>query len=295
MSIIENNNVIENMEVKVRVKAKSFAQKDKKTMYSIMGFLLNLKEQGILGDDKVMECLEALPLYKTAAEKTTFFQQDMFDTNKVEEELYKPMVSDYKKSKKEKKTRAKKVVVEGEGEVKEKKPRTKKVKSESEGEGEVKEKKPRAKKVVAVEDQVPVPVPVEVETEVKEKEKKPRAKKEIVDGEPKRGRKPKQQIVELAQETALSSIEEEDPLDVLIQSMTQKEKETPTVSVSLEEIRVEDVDDMLRELEAEEMVSPDPVPVPVPKKKVIKNPTPSQDKPVKKSKKATVTIVDNNN
>ena len=207
------------MEVKVRVKAKAFAQKDKKTMYSIMGFLLNLKEQGILDDEKVMECLEALPLYKTAAEKTAFFQLEMFDTKKVEDELYKPMVSDYKKAKKTKKE--KKPVVEGEVQVKEKKPRVKKV---------------------------------AVEGEVQVKEKKPRAKKVAVEGEPKRGRKPKEQIVELAQEQSNNSVEEEESLDMLILSMNQKED-----SVPLEEAQVEDVEDILRELEAEEIVEPEPV------------------------------------
>ena len=224
MSTTVENVVIENVEVKVRVKAKAFAQKDKKTMYSIMGFLLNLKEQGILDDEKVMECLEALPLYKTAAEKTAFFQLEMFDTKKVEDELYKPMVSDYKKAKKTKKE--KKTVVEG----------------------EVKEKKPRVKKVA-------------VEGDVEVKEKKPRTKKVAVEGEPKRGRKPKEQIVELAQEQSNNSVEEES-LDMLILSMNQKEDSNSVpvpVPVPLEDFQVEDVDDILRELEAEEIVEPEPV------------------------------------
>lgn len=264
MSSIENNVVVE---VKVRVKAKAFAQKDKKTMYSIMGFLLNLKEQGILDDEKVMECLETLPLYKTAAEKTAFFQQDMFDTKKVEDELYKPMVSDYKKAKKEKK------------QVSEKKPRVKKVPVE----GEVKEKKPRAKKakvVVVEEASVPPPVP-----EVKEK--KPRVKKEKVEGEPKRGRKPKEQIVELAQEQSNNSVEEEESLDMLIQSMNQKEDQ-----VLLEEIQVEDVDDILRELEAEEIVEPVIAPrvsTPILKEKKKVKSVEDKEKPVvvKKTKKSS--------
>jgi hypothetical protein len=261
------------MEVKVRVKAKAFAQKDKKTMYSIMGFLLNLKEQGILDDEKVMECLEALPLYKTAAEKTAFFQLEMFDTKKVEDELYKPMVSDYKKAKKEKK-------VKKQGEVEEKKPRVKKVAVE----GEVKEKKPRVKKV-AVEGEV--------------KEKKPRVKKVAVEGEPKRGRKPKEQIVELAQEKSDSHSGEEESLDMLIQSMVQKEEPSvvPLV-VPLEEAQVEDVDDILRELEAEEiMESIIPVPVPLVSTPILKekkkaksaeNKKEDKEKPAKKTKKSSV-------
>jgi hypothetical protein len=255
------------MEVKVRVKAKAFAQKDKKTMYSIMGFLLNLKEQGILDDEKVMECLEALPLYKTAAEKTAFFQLEMFDTKKVEDELYKPMVSDYKKAKKTKKE--KKTVVEGE--VQERKPRVKKVAVE----GEVQEKKPRVKKV-AVEGEV--------------KEKKPRVKKVAVEGEPKRGRKPKEQIVELAQEQSNNSVEEES-LDMLIMSMNQKEESVP-VPVPLEEAQVEDVEDILRELEAEEIVKPvvPRVSTPVLKEKKKAKPTEKKENPPdkKKTKKNSV-------
>jgi hypothetical protein len=269
--------------VKVRVKAKAFAQKDKKTMYSIMGFLLNLKEQGILDDEKVMECLEALPLYKTAAEKTAFFQLEMFDTKKVEDELYKPMVSDYKKAKKTKKE--KKTVVEGE--VQEKKPRAKKVAVE----GEVKEKKPRVKKV-AVEGEVQEKKPrvkkVAVEGEVKEK--KPRVKKVAVEGEPKRGRKPKEQIVELAQEQSNNSVEEES-LDMLIMSMNQKEESVP-VPVPLEEAQVEDVEDILRELEAEEIVKPvvPRVSTPVLKEKKKAKPTEKKENPPdkKKTKKNSV-------
>jgi hypothetical protein len=275
MSSIVENVVMEVVVVEKKPKAKSFAQKDKKTMYSIMGFLLNLKEQGVLDDEKVMECLESLPLYKTAAEKTAFFQLEMFDTKKVEDELYKPMVSDYKKAKKEKKE--KKQV-----EVKEKKPRVKKVAVE----GEVKEKKPRVKKIV-----------VEGEGEVKEK--KPRVKKVAEEGEPKRGRKPKEQIVELAQEQSDSHSGEEESLDVLIQSMVQKEEPNivPLV-VPLEEAQVEDVDDILRELEAEEImesVIPPPVPLvstPILKEKkkakIAENKKEDKDKPVKKIKKSSV-------
>lgn len=232
MSSIVENVIVEEVVVVVekKPKAKSFAQKDKKTLFSIMGFLLNLKEQGILDDEKVMECLEALPLYKTAAEKTAFFQLDMFDTKKVEEELYKPMLSDYKKAKKEKRTKKEKKQVSADGE----------------------KKKPRAKKAkVIVEEEKPVAEPVaepvaDVEEKPVVKEKKPRAKKEVVEGgEPKRGRKPKQQVVELAQDVSTNSVEEES-LDVLIQSMNVKE-------TAVEEIQVEDIDDMMRELEAEEI------------------------------------------
>jgi hypothetical protein len=278
-SIVENVVMEEVVVVEKKPKAKSFAQKDKKTMYSIMGFLLNLKEQGVLDDEKVMECLEALPLYKTAAEKTAFFQLEMFDTKKVEDELYKPMVLEHKKAKKEKKQvdkekkpRVKKVAVEGE-DVKQKKPRVKKVAVEKEVQETVAVEK-EVKETVAVEKEVQETVAVEKEV----KEKKPRAKKVAVEGEPKRGRKPKEQIVELAQEekSNVHSVEEES-LDVLIQAMNQKEE-----PVHLEEIQVEDIDDILRELEAEEIV--EPVPVPVKEKKKVKNP---EDKPVKKTKKSS--------
>ena len=244
MTSIENNNVIVNTNtdtttVVVKVKAKAFAQKDKKTLYSIMGFMMLLKEQGVLEEEKVMECLEALPLYKTAAEKTTFFEQDVFDTKKVEDELYKPMVLDYKKAKKEKR-------------------QVKKEKKEA-----VEVKKPRVKKVKDNENE-----------------------------EPKRGRKPKQQIVELAQEG--NKEEEKDPLDLLIQSMNQKE-ETSSVAepVGLEEINVEDVDDILKELEAEEIVETKPkeeTTVPVVKEKKEKKKKDAEVK-VKKVKKVTVSDV----
>ena len=258
MTSIENNNVIVNTNpetVVVKVKAKAFAQKDKKTLYSIMGFMMLLKEQGVLEEEKVIECLEALPLYKTAAEKTTFFEQEVFDTKKVEDELYKPMVLDYKKAKKEKR-------------------QVKKEKKEA-VEGEVKVKKPRVKKVKDNENE-----------------------------EPKRGRKPKQQIVELAQEG--NKEEEKDPLDLLIQSMNQKEDTPVSVSVSqplgLEEINVEDVDNILKELEAEEIVETKPkeettVPVVVVKEKkekkkkdqeVVKD----QEKEVKVKKVKKVTVND---
>jgi hypothetical protein len=289
-SIIEN--VVVEVVVEKKPKAKSFAQKDKKTMYSIMGFLLNLKELGILDDDKVMECLEALPLYKTAAEKTAFFQQEMFDTKKVEDELYKPMVSDYKKAKKTKKEKK---------QVSEKKPRVKKVPVEGEV---VKEKKPRVKKAKVVVEEASVPVVEEASMPVEEasvpvpevKEKKPRVKKEKVDGEPKRGRKPKEQIVELAQEQSNNSVEEEESLDMLIQSMNQKE-EPSQVPVLLEEIQVEDIDDILRELEAEEIVEQVVTPrvsTPILKEKKKVKTVEDKEKPVKKTKKSSV-VVDNNN
>ena len=248
-----------------------------------MGFLLNLKDQGILDDEKVMECLEALPLYQTAAEKTAFFQQEMFDTKKVEDELYKPMVADYKKQKKENK------------QVKEKKPRVKKVVLEGE-ETKPKEKKPRVKKVV-----------VEGEEETKPKEKKPRAKKVVVEGEPKRGRKPKQQIVEFAQEEEVPFPVEEEGLDMLIQSMNQKKEETVSSDLDpvseLEDINIEDVENMLQELEAEDIKEPEPVKVSTPilkekKKKaevIVQEEKNNNNKPVsvKKGKKNSVKIVDN--
>ena len=267
MSSIENvvmvNEVMVNEVKVVRVKAKSFAQKDKKTLFSIMAFVKYLEEQGILPDDKTLECLEALPLYKTAAEKTAFFQQDMFDTKVVENELYKPMVSDYKKAKKEKKPREKKQ--------KEEKPK--------------KERKPKEKKVTEPEkEQQPVsvqeqeqeqePEPAPVKVEKSKKERKPKEKKDDDEAEPKRGRKPKQQIVELAQDVVQP--EEKDPLDSLIQAMNEKETPVPVpvpVPVPTEEYNVDDVDAMLAELELEsEEIVEKKVNTPVLKeKKKVKN------------------------
>lgn len=258
MSSIENVVMVNEVKV-VRVKAKSFAQKDKKTLFSIMAFVKYLEEQGILPDDKTLECLEALPLYKTAAEKTAFFQHDMFDTKMVENELYKPMVSDYKKAKKEKKPREKKQ--------KEDKPK--------------KERKPKEKKVTEPEkEQQPVsvqeqeqeqePEPAPVKVEKSKKERKPKEKKDDDEAEPKRGRKPKQQIVELAQDVVQP--EEKDPLDSLIQAMNEKETPVP-VPVPTEEYNVDDVDAMLAELELEsEEIVEKKVNTPVLKeKKKVKN------------------------
>jgi hypothetical protein len=225
MTSIEQNNVMEVEVGVVRTKAKGFAQKDKKTMYSIMGFMLYLKEQGVLEEEKVMECLESLPLYKTAAEKTSFFQQDIFDTKKVEDEIFKPMVLAHKKSKKEKKTKKEKQV-----------------------NGEEVVKKPRAKKVKAEGEEVQ-----------------------------KRGRKPKQQIVELAQE-AVDNVPEEDQLDVLIQNM---EKLNMKEEVALEDIQVSDIDNMVKELELEDIVEKqDPVKQ---KTKVTKESKKKSEEPKKKS------------
>jgi hypothetical protein len=134
------------------------------------------------------------------------------------------------------------------------------------------------------------------------KVKKPRVKKvmENENEEPKRGRKPKQQIVELAQEG--NKEEEKDPLDLLIQSMNQKEETSVSVAepVGLEEINVEDVDNILKELEAEEIVETKPkeettVPVPVVKEKKEKKKKDQKDEEkevkVKKVKKVTVSDV----
>jgi len=218
--------------VEVRTKAKGFAQKDKKTMYSIMGFMLYLKEQGVLGEEKVMECLESLPLYKTAAEKTAFFQQDMFDTKRVEDEIFKPMVLAHKNAKKQKK-----------------------VKKEKQVNDEEKIKKPRAKKVKAEGEEVQ-----------------------------KRGRKPKQQIVELAQEV-VSNVAEEDQLDVLIQNM-EKLNMKEEVAVALEDIQVSDIDNMVKELELEDIVEkqkPEPV-----KAKSVKKKSSEEPKKKKESKSKVV-------
>jgi hypothetical protein len=286
MSSIIENVVIENVVVEKKPKAKSFAQKDKKTLYSIMGFLLNLKEQGILEDEKVTQCLEALPLYKTAAEKTAFFLQDIFDTKRVEDDLYKPMVLEHKKNKKAKKEKKEKPVLEG-GEVK--KPRVKKAK------GLVAEPVPVVEETsvsVPVVEETSVSVPVVEETSVPipvVKEKKPRAKKE--GAEPKRGRKPKEQIIELAHDQPNSAEEEEEEtLDSLIESMTTNiDVLTIQNPSSLEDIRVEDVDDMLRELEAEEIV--ETVAAAPEKKKKVKTPVlkTGEEKP-KKTKKVTVVV-----
>jgi hypothetical protein len=86
---------------------------------------------------------------------------------------------------------------------------------------------------------------------------------------------------------------------MLIQSMVQKEEPSvvPLV-VPLEEAQVEDVDDILRELEAEEiMESIIPVPVPLVSTPILKekkkaksaeNKKEDKEKPAKKTKKSSV-------
>ena len=279
MSSIENV-VIENVEVKVvKVKAKSFAQKDKKTLFSIMAFIKFLEEQGILPDDKTLECLEALPLYKTAAEKTAFFQHDMFDTKVVENELYKPMVSDYKNAKKVKKEKKIKEPKEQKPK-KERKPKEKKQKEAKTSEPE------KVDNLIPEPEKVSDPITEPEKVDKPKKERKPKEKKEGEETEPKRGRKPKQQIVELAQDVVL--VEEKDPLDVLIQSMN--EKEAPV----LEELNVDDVDAMLAELEleAEEIVEKK-VNTPVLKeKKKVKDADAVKVAVIKKSKKTKDVVVE---
>jgi hypothetical protein len=313
MSNSIENVVMENVVVNVKVKAKSFAQKDKKTLFSIMAFIKFLEEQGILPDDKTLECLNALPLYKTAAEKTAFFQQDMFDTVVVENELYKPMVSDYKNAKKEKKTEKK---PKEEKPKKERKPKEKKVVDTPEPAVEQvkvdkpkKERKPKEKKVVVVTEPTEVvvteptevvvtePTEVVVTEQVKvdkpKKERKPKEKKEGEDTEAKRGRKPKQQIVELAQDVVLV---EEDPLDVLIQAMNTTETPVPlpdSVPVP-EEWNVDDVEAMMAELEleAEEIVEKKMNTTPILKEKKKIETDPVKVSIIKKSKKAKDVVVE---
>jgi hypothetical protein len=244
MTSIEQNNVIAVEVVEVKTKAKGFAQKDKKTMYSIMGFMLYLKEQGVLGEEKVMECLESLPLYKTAPEKTVFFQQDIFDTKRVEDEIFKPMVVAHKNAKKQKK-----------------------VKKEKQVNDEEKVKKPRAKKVKAEGEEVQ-----------------------------KRGRKPKQQIVELAQEVVSNVPAEEDQLDVLIQNMEQLNMKEE-VAVALEDIQVSDFENMVKELELEDIVEKsEPVKTKTkkdPKKKASDEPVKKKasDEPVKKKASKSKVVI----
>ena len=297
MSNSIENVVMENVVVNVKVKAKSFAQKDKKTLFSIMAFIKFLEEQGILPDDKTLECLNALPLYKTAAEKTAFFQQDMFDTVVVENELYKPMVSDYKNAKKEKKTEKK---PKEEKPKKERKPKEKKVVDTPEPAVEQvkvdkpkKERKPKEKKVVVVTEPTEVVVTEQVKVDKPKKERKPKEKKEGEDTEAKRGRKPKQQIVELAQDVVLV---EEDPLDVLIQAMNTTETPVPlpdSVPVP-EEWNVDDVEAMMAELEleAEEIVEKKMNTTPILKEKKKIETDPVKVSIIKKSKKAKDVVVE---
>jgi hypothetical protein len=263
--LVEEPMVVNGVEVAVEVKAKKpkakgFAARDKKVMYSILGFMILLKEKGLVDEEKAIELMEALPLYQTAAEKTAFFTQDVFNTKRVENEIYKPMVAEHKKSKKAKRSRKPKAV-EGKN--------------------------------------TTVETPTESETkevETAPKEKKPRAKKNKTEGEgeetkQKRGRKAKQQIVEL-QQVSSESVPKEDQLDQLINTMGE--------NVAPEEINVDDIDSMLQEMESEAKPVAEPVAEPVsePKKKpkakkeVEKEPCEITEKPKKVKKAKAVTIAE---
>jgi hypothetical protein len=266
--MVVNGVAVNGVEVAVKAKkpkAKGFAARDKKVMYSILGFMILLKEKGLVDEEKAIELMEALPLYQTAAEKTAFFAQDVFDTKRVENEIYKPMVAEHKKSKKAKRSRKPKAV-EG-----------KNTTVETPTESEKKETNTETK---------------EVEVEAAPKEKKPRAKKNKTEGEgeenkQKRGRKAKQQIVEL-QQVSSESVPKEDQLDQLINTM----------GVEPEDINVEDIDSMLQEMESEAKPEPVAEPVSEPKKKpkakkvVEKEPGEIIEKPKKVKKAKAVTIAE---
>jgi hypothetical protein len=101
-----------------------------------------------------------------------------------------------------------------------------------------------------------------------------------------------EEMVSEADNTGTIQVEEKDPLDVLIQSMNEKEE--PTTVPVLEELNVDDVDAMLAELEAEEIVEKK-VNTPVLKEKKKKDPEAvAKVAVVKKTKKAKdVVVVDN--
>jgi hypothetical protein len=265
--ILVEEPMVVNNEVKAKKpKAKGFAAKDKKVMYSILGFMILLKEKGLVDEEKAIELMEALPLYQTAAEKTAFFAQDVFDTKRVENEIYKPMVAEHKKSKKAKRSRKPKAV-EG-----------KNTTVETPTETETKETETET---VTVTKEAEVTAP---------KEKKSRAKKsEGEETKQKRGRKAKQQIVEL-QQVSSESVPKEDQLDQLINTMGE--------NVAPEEINVDDIDSMLQEMESEAkpVAVVEPVSEPVKKtkaKKVVeKEPGEVTEKPKKVKKAKAVTIAD---
>jgi hypothetical protein len=169
-----------------------------------------------------------------------------------------------------------------------------------------KERKPKEKKVVIITEptkvvvtepmvdkpelaEVVVTEPVKVDKP--KKERKPKEKKEGEDTESKRGRKPKQQIVELAQDVVLV---EEDPLDVLIQAMNTKEEPAPVPVPVPEEWNVDDVEAMMAELEleAEEIVEKKMNTTPILKEKKKLETDPVKVSIIKKSKKTKDVVVE---
>ena len=81
------------------------SDKDKNKMKSIMGFILHMKETGKITEMRANSMMEELPLYSTAKVQTEFFSKEVFDLEKIESEIWKPMVQKEKEAEKEEPTK----------------------------------------------------------------------------------------------------------------------------------------------------------------------------------------------
>ena len=71
-------------------KAKPLTAVHKRMMCGILSFMAYLEEKGVIDEFKLNECLNELPLYKTAAMQREFFEQEIFDPVMIEKDMWKP-------------------------------------------------------------------------------------------------------------------------------------------------------------------------------------------------------------
>jgi hypothetical protein len=86
----------------------NLSKKNKNKMYSILGFILYMKETGKINTMEMKNIMEELPLYETPKVQTEFFSQEVFDIKKIESEVWKPMVQKENKEKTEEEKKDKK-------------------------------------------------------------------------------------------------------------------------------------------------------------------------------------------
>lgn len=103
----ENNSIREDIkhtnhlvESSIPLSKKNVNKKNKNKMYSILGFILYMKETGKMTEIETKSMMLELPLYSTAKVQTEFFSQEVFDLKKIESEVWKPMVAEQKEKEK---------------------------------------------------------------------------------------------------------------------------------------------------------------------------------------------------
>lgn len=262
------------VESKAKKVSKSLTMNEKRSMYSILSFLVIVNRDGLLDDSKTQELMEHLPIFKTISEKKEFLSQEMFDMKMIEKDILKPMVLEHNAKKKQEKKEEKKKgksKVEGVSDSVEKKKRVskKKVKVE-EASVEVSEavtstsssveKKQRVSKKKAKVEEASVEVSESV-TSVDEKKKVSKKKVKVeeapegVSEAKKRGRKAKQQIVECNTEVNVNAgNSQEDQLADLVNQLTGSgmpvlKLQHPVAVPDPEEIDLADLEEVLSNME----------------------------------------------